>query len=277
MKKNTYVVKELVSGCYKIGVTKDVKTRMTQIKTHTPNSTLYKLIDVDIEKELHYIFKDKAFNNEWFRLDENDLDIINNYTSAIEFLNIKELEITRIKDIDVFNANKLVDYINKKRKELNLIEFNLHQYIKNVKVLNFLSKFDKKHVYRNGKGANGLTLISFELLTDILFNELSKYEDVNEEWITKRLFNTVKNFKESSYSKMAGSLYETTTDKTRFTKDVNNMVLSIKKALNVNDWNNASDNEIEYRNKIYDNVASFCKIMRDRNEIVRLSIKEVLQ
>lgn len=278
MKKQTYIVKDLISETFKIGVTSDIKKRLKCIKTYTPKSELISLINDDIEKDLHFVFKDKLIDNEWYELNEDDLYLIKYYSNIIDTLCINKFHITRIKKYDLFNANKLIKYINEKRKDLNLIEFNIYQYCRNVKVKNFLCQFDKTHLVKNGKGAgaSSATFISFELLSDILFSELCIYEDVNDFWIKKRLFELMYNKEESSYSKMAGALYETSTDKARFHKEIKNIASVIKKALNVDDWNSTTQDKLKQRDEIHNNIALLCKVMRDRNQIVRLAIQEVV-
>lgn len=70
----TYVV--FSRGLYKIGKSKNVETRLKSLKTANPDIELLYLINEDVEKELHLRFKDSKYKNEWFRLTENDLLII---------------------------------------------------------------------------------------------------------------------------------------------------------------------------------------------------------
>lgn len=70
-----YVVKE--GHLYKIGMTHDIKTRMTQYKTSTGEHRIVYLIETDdfesLEKELHEIFKERRTRGEWFKLTGDDL------------------------------------------------------------------------------------------------------------------------------------------------------------------------------------------------------------
>ena len=66
------------SNNYKIGSTHNLEQRLTQLQTANPN----KLIIIEsirsfnykkLEKLLHYRFKSKRVNGEWFNLTENEV------------------------------------------------------------------------------------------------------------------------------------------------------------------------------------------------------------
>jgi hypothetical protein len=65
---------------YKIGMTrKSVESRMKQLKTANPSIELsycFAVKDISVEKKLHNIFKHKNISNEWFDLDDKDINKI---------------------------------------------------------------------------------------------------------------------------------------------------------------------------------------------------------
>ena len=81
-----YLIKS--NNMYKIGKTKNIKTRIQSIKTSTP--FLLEIVHTQkyinyhkIEKHLHTEFKDKRVSGEWFNLTENDIEYIKNYNERI--------------------------------------------------------------------------------------------------------------------------------------------------------------------------------------------------
>ena len=75
MKQNlTYIIES--QGYYKIGKTKDLETRLKVFDTHCFKFAVVKLIYSDIEDVLHEVFKHKRIKLEWFALDKEDLDSI---------------------------------------------------------------------------------------------------------------------------------------------------------------------------------------------------------
>ena len=71
------------SGKYKIGISKSVKRRFSNMKTSNPDIKLETFYHVngykDVEKQLHKQFEGKHVSGEWFDLDKCDLNFIKNY------------------------------------------------------------------------------------------------------------------------------------------------------------------------------------------------------
>ncbi len=67
----TYILKS--NNLYKIGKTKDIEQRLKSYHIHSPGFQLIRLIESDIEKELHNLYKVKRKKGEWFKLTEEDI------------------------------------------------------------------------------------------------------------------------------------------------------------------------------------------------------------
>ena len=72
--KLTYIL--FSRGLYKIGKTKDINTRLNVLRTANPDIELLYLIQNDIEGILKKRFKEKRYRREWFRLEAEDLMLI---------------------------------------------------------------------------------------------------------------------------------------------------------------------------------------------------------
>ena len=74
-----YLVQQKGTPYYKIGITKDIKRRLSSFKTAIPKginilSTILIYKYKHVERRLHQEFKTKNINGEWFELDETDLN-----------------------------------------------------------------------------------------------------------------------------------------------------------------------------------------------------------
>ena len=74
----TYVIENTNNGEYKIGKSKNLYQRFISLSSATYRMIMY--CDKDIESILHKVFSDKRIrdNNEWFRLDKDDLELLRN-------------------------------------------------------------------------------------------------------------------------------------------------------------------------------------------------------
>jgi hypothetical protein len=77
-KAGVYIVEVRDSGLYKIGITKDINKRLSQLQTSNPYE--FYLIDFfisiksrELEKLLHEKFRLNRYKREWFKLNQNEL------------------------------------------------------------------------------------------------------------------------------------------------------------------------------------------------------------
>jgi hypothetical protein len=76
-------------GIYKIGITNDINSRLSSMQTGCPyNLFAFKAYETKapatIEKMLHIFFNKKHVRGEWFRLDEKDLQYIDDALSNVD-------------------------------------------------------------------------------------------------------------------------------------------------------------------------------------------------
>lgn len=72
--KLTYIL--FARGLYKIGKTNNIKTRLNILRTANPDIEILYLIQNDVEAILKKMFKNKRYKREWFRLEAEDLMLI---------------------------------------------------------------------------------------------------------------------------------------------------------------------------------------------------------
>jgi Rha family phage regulatory protein len=77
----TYILKDEASNLYKIGRSEDVETMVKNLGVSNPNLSIIAVFEIDVENELHRIYKSKNVKSEWYSLSEDDVkDIIKSYS-----------------------------------------------------------------------------------------------------------------------------------------------------------------------------------------------------
>lgn len=64
----TYIIKDSITGFYKIGRSKDPKIRERTLQSERPVINIIKVFETDIEKILHNKYKEYRVRGEWFEL-----------------------------------------------------------------------------------------------------------------------------------------------------------------------------------------------------------------
>lgn len=66
--QKTYLMKDNNTGLYKIGKSKNPKNREKTLQSEKPTLKMVKIWSKNIEKHLHYIYKEQRVRGEWFEL-----------------------------------------------------------------------------------------------------------------------------------------------------------------------------------------------------------------
>lgn len=192
----------------------------------------------------------------------------------------------RTKD-SYFNMSDMLALGNRYRQENNLPTTTLAVYLSQKNVKEFIAELKEregKEVWIKGRQgrkakddesagvwAHPLIFIDFALWV----NPKLKIETYN--WILDYLVK-YRIDSADSYIRMCGALYKHTTNKHRFKSDIALAAKHIKNACGVSgDWNNATQEQLEMRDKMQDNIARLCGVLRDAKrafEIGILMVKE---
>lgn len=83
---NTYILYNSSNNLYKIGKSKDIATRIKSIQNGLGcDLRLVYLNNTDIEKLLHKLYEDNKVHNEWFKLNNDDLNLIHDLYGGRKF------------------------------------------------------------------------------------------------------------------------------------------------------------------------------------------------
>lgn len=190
-------------------------------------------------------------------------------------------EISQKSKSGLFSVNDLVNVANQKRRELGKRDFNLAQYLKTKSFLEFIEDLQEQMpsevlINRTGKGRGANTWVHPLIFIDIALAVDPKFKISVYQWLYDELLK-YRNSSGDSYKKMMGALYEKTNDKARFHVLVKDVANDIKKRLNVSDWNSATEEQLKKRDKIHENIILLSDVIRDVNQIVRISIDNALK
>lgn len=72
----TYILQDKGNKLYKIGRTTNFEKRISVIKTSNPLLKIIGISEMDIESELHEIYKKNRIVREWFSFTENEINYI---------------------------------------------------------------------------------------------------------------------------------------------------------------------------------------------------------
>jgi len=92
-------------------------------------------------------------------------------------------------------------------------------------------------------------------------------------WIYDELLK-YRNDSGDSYKKMAGALYLTISNKSNFKTEIAYVAQKIKEACKVDDWQNATEEQLKRRDKIHDAIFILSDVLRDVELLVLTAIKK---
>lgn len=78
-----------------------------------------------------------------------------------------------------------------------------------------------------------------------------------------------------SYRRMCGALFEYSTDRVNFHRNIKTLAITIKRECGLGDkeeWNDASETQLKKRDRIQDNIAGLCGVLKDTKKAIELGI-----
>ena len=179
----------------------------------------------------------------------------------------------------MFNASDLAKIANEKRKEIGRSIFNLSAFLKQKGTIEFIEELQNTYpedkILRVSKGRNGGTWVHPLLFIDIALAIDPKFKVSVYEWMFDELLKHRNNSGES-YKKMIGSLYDRYENKGEFNKYVVKVANYIKKSCKVDDWNKATQEQLNLRDKMHNNISLLCNVTRNTDLSVREGVKQSL-
>lgn len=184
-------------------------------------------------------------------------------------------EISQQSQTGYFSATDLVAAGNKWRIMNNKKPFNLHTWMQSKSTKEFITELENQFgkVKINSKGKNSHTWVHPFLFIDLALAINPQLKIEVYQWLYDELLK-YRNNSGDSYKKMAGALYQNTSQKTSFHKSMMKVADMIRIECGVQDWQTASQEQLMLRDKIHENIALLCDVIRDNNEAIRVGIKK---
>ena len=186
-------------------------------------------------------------------------------------------EISQQSKSGLFSATDLIRIGNVKRRELNLPNFQLSQFLNLKSTREFIEELQKDNpqVLIKGKGRNSQTWTHPLLFIDIALALNPKFKIEVYGWLFDELLK-YRNSSGLSYKKMCGYLFENSNNKAEFHKYIIKVANYIKEKTGVDDWNKCSKEQLELRDKIHDNISLLCDVLRNNDQAVRIGVAKSL-
>ena len=176
---------------------------------------------------------------------------------------------------EFFSATDLVKAGNKWRVSNGLGFFQLAQYFRSVKSIEFIKEVESKYgkCIISTKGRSSHTWVHPLIFIDIALAVNPKLKVEVYEWLFDHLIK-FRNDSGDSYKEMSASLYTRFDCPRLFQKYISKVAVQIKEEVGVKDWETATEDQLERRNKIHDSIKLLSRVLDDTNDIVRIALEE---
>jgi len=184
-------------------------------------------------------------------------------------------QISQKSQSEFFSATDLVRAGNKWRIANGYSDFNLSQYLKGVKTLEFINELEIKYgkSFINGRGRNAHTWVHPLLFIDVALSLNPKLKIEVYEWLFDNLIK-YRNDSGDSYKEMSAALFTRVNNVREFQQYIQKVASEIKASLSVKSWETASEKQLKQRDLIHNSIKLLCRVMKDTDSIVRIAIEE---
>ena len=185
-------------------------------------------------------------------------------------------EISQNSKTEYFSATDLLKAGNKWRAENGLSILNIEDWKKNKQSQDFMRELESsegKLIYLPGRGRGVHTWVHPFIFIDIALWINPKLKIEVYKWLYDSLIK-YRNQSGDSYKKMCGALYLTSSNKSYYQNEIQDIALKIKQACVVSDWQQATEHQLKLRDKIHDYIALFSDIIHTRDALVSVAIQK---
>jgi hypothetical protein len=184
-------------------------------------------------------------------------------------------EISQKSKSEFFSATELVKAGNIWRSKNNLPLFDAKKWYQLESTKEFIKELEKRFgkVKTEAHGRGHHTWVHPFLFIDLALAISPTLKIEVYTWLYDYLLK-YRNDSGDSYKRMAGALYIAVGHKVTYPKLIKEVAAKIKNELRVDDWQKATEKELEMRDKIHDNIALLVDII-PIDDAVRIAIKKV--
>jgi hypothetical protein len=178
---------------------------------------------------------------------------------------------------EFFSVNDLLLVGNKYRISNDMKIFNYDSWYNSSATQDFLKELKVQFgdVIQSKKGKTGERWAHPFVVIDLALAIDPKLKVEMYKWLYDELLK-YRNDSGDSYKKMCGSLFENCSNKSNFHRGISKTADLIKAACKVEDWQKATETQLKLRDRIHENIALLCDVLRDNNQAIRLGISKAL-
>ena len=182
-------------------------------------------------------------------------------------------EISQNSKTGYFSATDLQKAGNKYRMLNGLTAFNMNKWISTDATTAFIKRLEKDYgkVKISARGRGHHTWIHPYLFIDMALAISPDLKIEVYSWIMDELVKR-RNSSGDSYKKMSGALYINQVNKREYPFYITSVAHKIKLACNVNNWETATEEELELRDKIHNNISLLCDVLKNNDQAVKIAI-----
>lgn len=197
-----------------------------------------------------------------------------------EVIMIRELfgmPISQKSQSEFFSATDLVKAGNLMRLQNGCDIFNINEYFRSKNTLTFIDALTKKYgeIKIIRKGRNAHTWVHPILFIDIALAISPELKIEVYEWLFDNLIK-YRNESGDSFKKMAGALFNNTFTKSTFNQEIIAVADQIKLTCKVEDWQTATEQQLELRDKIQENIALLSDVLKNNRDAVRIALVKTI-
>lgn len=176
---------------------------------------------------------------------------------------------------EMLSGTDLVKAGNRWRRDNNLSDFNLSQWLKKSSTKEFISEIKEKYgeSLSVGRGRSAHTWMHPLLFIDCALAISPRLKLETYEWLFDNLIK-FRNESGDNYKAMCGALYVRSNNKLNFPKYVSDVALRIKDACGVCSWESATESQLELRSKLHNDIALLADVLNNNDEAVRIAISK---
>jgi hypothetical protein len=187
-------------------------------------------------------------------------------------------EISQKSKSEMFSATDLVRAGNMWRLSNGMDAFKMSDWLQQKNTKEFIRELESIYgkVKISGRGRGNHTWVHPLLFIDMALAISPKLKIEVYQWIYDSLLKH-RNDSGTSYTKMAGALYVHESNKSLFQGRIKLLASKIKQICNVTDWQKATEEQLQLRDKIHNNIALLANVMRHNDKAIELGVREALK
>ncbi len=179
---------------------------------------------------------------------------------------------------EYFSATDLVRAGNKWRLLNGLGFFKMSEWLRNKSTADFIKKLEEKFgiIKISGRGRGKHTWIHPFLFIDMALAISPSLKIEVYDWLFDKLIK-YRNNSGDSYKKMAGAIYQNINNKSEFHALISKIALIIQNECNVKDWQEATEKQLELRDRIHENIALLVDVLKNVEQAIKIGILKAKQ